>query len=140
MLEAFPSVILSDTWWGSFTDGELAYWVTTHARREISSELLEPYLAICPFILRNASSLPLPVHRFAVRVAHLTLYGRGDAVWSDEVRVRYEGPTEGSELQYTGRVPAEAGVVDRLAGPREAPASGLHAITFGRLRSLSGIS
>ncbi|MDX1647951.1 MAG: hypothetical protein R3304_12465, partial [Longimicrobiales bacterium] len=87
-LEEVPSQVLSDTWWGSFTEGELGYWVETRARREMDPSLYEPHLAICPFILSNGSDQVLPVERFALRVSYLTLFGRGTACWTDEVLVR----------------------------------------------------
>jgi hypothetical protein len=136
-LEELPSVVLSDTWWGTFTEGELAYSVHTRARRAVAPDIFEPHLAVCPFELVNASAQALPVERFAVRVAALTLFGRGDAVWTDEMLVRYHGAQEGSEIQYTGKVPRDAGTVTRIAEPREPAPKGLHARTFGMLRHLS---
>lgn len=134
-LEEFPSVVLSDTWWGSFTEGDLGYWLETRARREITAELFSPHLAVCPFFLVNSSSQALPVERFAVRVAYLTLFGRGEAVWTDEVQVRYSGGPEGSEIRYTGKVPDDAGDVAPLADSREPAPRGFNARTFGRLKA-----
>ncbi|NNF14134.1 MAG: DUF432 domain-containing protein [Gemmatimonadetes bacterium] len=134
-LEEFPSVVLSDTWWGSFTEGDLGYWLETRARREITPELYSPHLAVCPFVLVNRSDQPLPVERFAVRVAYLTLFGRGQAVWTDEVQVRYSGGPEGSEIHYTGKVPEDAGDVAPLATSREPAPRGFNARTFGRLKA-----
>lgn len=134
-LEEFPSVVLSDTWWGAFTEGEVGYWLETRARREITPELYSPHLAVCPFTLVNRSTQSLPVERFAVRVAYLTLFGRGNAVWTDEVQVRYRGGPEGSEIRYTGKVPDDAGDVELLADSREPAPRGFHARTFGRLKA-----
>lgn len=139
-LESFPSLVLSDTWWGTFTEGEVAYWIPTRARRAVTAEVFDPHLAICPFLLVNRSDQALPIERFAVRVSHLTLFGKGPAAWTDEVRVSYQGANVGSEVRYTGVLPKEAGDVQRLADPREPPPRGLHARTFGRLRSISGLS
>lgn len=137
-LEEVPSQVLSDTWWGTFTEGEIGYWVETRARREIDPSSYEPHLAICPFLLSNASDQALPVERFAVRVAYLTLFGRDRARWTDEVQVRYKGGVEGSEIRYTGRVPEMAGDVELMAPSREKAPRGLHARTFGMLRSRVG--
>lgn len=134
-LEEFPSVVLSDTWWGSFTEGEVGYWLGTRARREMTPDLYSPHLAVCPFVLVNRSDQPLPVERFAVRVAYLTLFGRGQSVWTDEVQVRYRGGSDGSEIRYTGNVPEDAGEVSRLADSREPAPRGFNARTFGRLKA-----
>ncbi|MDX1495841.1 MAG: hypothetical protein R3253_17350 [Longimicrobiales bacterium] len=134
-LEEFPSLVLSDTWWGTFTEGELGYWLETRARRQIGPELYQQHLAICPFVLVNRSDSPLPVERFAVRVAYLTLFGRSGAVWTDEVQVRYRGGPEGSEIRYTGKVPDDAGDVELMAKSREPAPRGFHARTFGRLKA-----
>lgn len=132
-LEEFPSLVLSDTWWGSFTEGELAYWLETRARRDVSTDLPDPHLAICPLLLVNRSDQRLPVERFAIGVAYLTLLRRDEVVWTDEVQVRYRGGHEGSEIRYTGEVPESVGPVEPLAGSREAAPKGLRARTFGRL-------
>jgi hypothetical protein len=132
-----PSLILSDTWVGTFTEGVLGYWLTTKARRAISSDLFEPYLAMCPLRLRNESNEALAVERFAVRTSHLSLFSDKGRIWADEVGVRYEGTAEGSEIKYTGKVPKEAPEAQQIAFPREPAPRGLRALTFG-IRQLSG--
>lgn len=140
VLESFPSLVLSDTWWGTFTEGEVAYWVPTRARRSIAGDPFDAHLAISPFLLVNEADHPLPIERFAVRVSHLTLFGRGAAAWTDEVRVTYRGAQTGSEVRYTGELPPEAGDVEQLAPRREAPPRGLNMLTFGRTRALGGFA
>jgi hypothetical protein len=140
VLESYPSIVLSDTWWGSFTDGEIAYWLPTRARRAITPDVSEPHFAVCPFLLANRSDVPLPIERFAVNVSYPTVCASRSDLWTDEVQVRYEGVQEGSELRYTGRVPKEAGPVEQMVPPAEPPPGSLHARTFGRLRALSGLS
>ena len=137
-ISELPSVVLSDTWWGDFVDGELAYWVRTRARRVVSPEVFQSHLAICAFALENQSAEALTVDRFAVRVAYLTLFGRDREIWTDEVQVRYEGAEEGSEIHYSGRIAKEASDVELIAEPRQPPPRGLHARTFSRLRALGG--
>jgi hypothetical protein len=138
VLAELPSLVLSDTWWGTHTEGQLAYWLPTRARRATSPEIFEPHLAVCPLLLENASNEPLAVERLAIRTDHLTILGNGAATWTDEVLVEYQGASEGSELMYTGEALEEAGDVRRIAEPREIPPRGLRARTFGRLRAMSG--
>lgn len=133
MIAEVPSIVLSDTWWGTFTEGEIAYWLTTTARAEVSDHLFLPHVAMCPFRFANKAEDALPVERFAVRVPHLTLFADGAHMWTDEVRVRYAAASEGSEIGFTGMPPAEAPDAKRIADPRIPSRRRFHARTFGRL-------
>lgn len=132
-----PSFVLSDTWWGTVAEGELAYWLETKARAEISPDLFVPHIAMCPIHLENGSDHPLPVDRFAVRALHLSLFEHEGRVWTDDVRVRYLAAAEGSEIRFGAEPPEEEPAGTRLAEPRVAIRRGLQARTFNRLRSLS---
>jgi hypothetical protein len=132
-----PSIVLSDTWWGTLEEGELSYWLTTTARSEMAPELFLPHLGVCPLRLVNQSNHALPVERFALQVAHLTLFEADARCWTDEVRVRYEDSPEGSEIRFDEEPPPEAPGAALLAPARVKAARGLHARTFDRLRSIS---
>lgn len=132
-----PNFVLSDTWWGTVEEGELAYWLETKARAEISPDLFVPHIAMCPIHLENGSDHPLPVDRFAVRALHLSLFEHEGRVWTDDVRVRYMAAAEGSEIRFGGEPPRQEPSGSRLAEPRVPIRRGLQARTFNRLRSLS---
>lgn len=139
-LTEVPTVTLSDTWWGTPTEGELCWWLSTTARREVTSEVFEPHVAVCPLALVNRSDDELPVEKIAVRVAHLTLFSDEGRLWADGTRIRYRGVEEGSDLEFSGRPPDEAPDAVRVVEPREeAPSRGFHARTFARLKSLPGL-
>lgn len=137
-LATIPSITSSDTWWGSLEEGELCYWVQTHARRVITADLFENHLAICPLQLQNRSSGSLPVEKVALRVGFLTLYAHDGSIWADETSVRYQGDVEGSRLDMAGTPPREVPDATLLAPPRTKMARGFKARTFHRLRSLQG--
>lgn len=139
LIADLPSVVLSDTWFGTFTEGLLAYWLTTKARRAVTHDLFEPHLAMCPLSLMNHSDEALPVERFTVRVSHLSLFAEQDRIWTDEVQVRYEASDEGSVVQYTSTVPPEAPGAKLIAIPQERAPRRLRALTFG-IRNLSGLA
>lgn len=139
-LSDLPSVVLSDTWWGSVTEGELCYWLRTTARREVRPEVFAPHVAVCPLQLSNRADEELPVEKIALRVAHLSLFSDEGRFWADETRVRYRGVEQGSDVDVSGRPPSEAPDAIRVTEPREAPPSrGLRTRTFARLRSLPGL-
>lgn len=141
LLTELPSVVLSDTWWGSFTEGELCYWLRTTARREVSSEVFAPYVAVCPLELSNHSDDELAVEKIALRVLHLSLFGEDGRLWADETRVRYRGAEQGSKIDVSGKRPPEASGARLVTPPREEPpARGFQARTFARLKSLSGLA
>lgn len=137
-LVQIPTHILSDTWFGDFTEGELAYALPTSARREITPEVFAPHLAICPLVLGNDASDQLEVKKLCLRVAHLSIFARGPELWSDETRVQYQGEDEESRLRITGKVPPEATEAVRVTPPRVPLARGFRARTFARLADFSG--
>lgn len=134
-----PSVVLSDTWWGTLEEGELGYWLTTKARAALTEDLFLPHFGVCPLCLTNDSGDALPVQRFALQVVHLSLFSDGRKTWTDQVRVRYEGSPDGSEIRFGEEPPDEAAGARLLAGPRVSAARGIHMRTFDRLRSLSNL-
>lgn len=139
LLMEVPTVDLSDTWWGGFLEGELCYWLHTHARRGVRPELLQPYLAMCPLLLVNRSGMDLKVEKLAFRVAHLSLFLHQGGLWADESLVRYQGEAEGSEVQTTGKPPPEAAGAPQVVAPRLPTARSFSARTFARLRGLPGM-
>lgn len=132
-----PSLVLSDTWWGTVQEGELAYWLSTKARAALTPDLFVPHLAVCPIHLENQSDEALPVDKFAVRSIHLSLFEKDGRTWTDEVRVRYVAAAEGSEIRMAGEPPVEEPGAERLSEPRVPIRRGLQARTFDRLKSLS---
>jgi len=43
-IDEVPTVILSHTWFGTFTEGDLCYWLTSSARREAVADARRPFL------------------------------------------------------------------------------------------------
>lgn len=135
-----PTLVTSDTWWGTLEEGELCYWLPTRARRRWSDDLVEPHLVACPLRLVNRSEDDLHVDKVALRVAYLSIFRVGGALWSDETRVLYTGEAEGSRLEMAGRAPDEAPEATRVAHPVERMGRGFRARTFRRLREITGLS
>lgn len=138
VLTEVPTTLLSDTWFGDPTEGELAYFLPTSARRTISPELFEAHRVICPLHLSNPSGDDLLVQKIALRVAHLSLYRSAEELWSGETRVQYQGDAVGSTLRMAGGPPQEAPDAERLAEPRTPLDRSLTARTFARLKHMPG--
>jgi hypothetical protein len=133
-----PTMVLTDTWWGTSQEGELGYGLDTRGRRELQDDEFEEHLGICPLHLENPSEDDLHVDRIALRVAHLSLYRQGHRLWADPTRVRYQGADAGSLIDMSGRPPEEAPDAEHLADPEEPMTRGFTARTFARLRSSIG--
>lgn len=137
VLTEIPTEPLSDTWWGSFLDGEMAYWLTTKGRRTVTPDLFEPHRVMSTLHLSNRSEDDLSVEKLALRVEHLSIYVKEGWLWAEEVEVHYHGEEEGSEIHMVDRPPAEARGAHEIS-PARAQVRSLRARTFARLRAWSG--
>lgn len=139
LLAEVPVQILSDTWWGQLHEGEICYWLPIRARRQAGPDIYRDDRILCPLLLTNRSREELPVEKLLLRCTHLSVFrGRG-SLWSDEVRVRYRGEAELSEIDLTGKPPPEASGAPRISGPRSPEPKGLTAKTFASLKKIPGI-
>lgn len=139
LLYEIPSMVLSDTWWGTFTEGELCYWLPINARRTAPQETILPDRIVCPVELLNQAKEDLPVEKILLPSQHLTVFAGQECLWSDEVKVRHRGDEGGSVVEMTGRPPAEAGDARLLASPRTTAARSFTARTFARIRGFPGL-
>lgn len=137
LLEELFCATLSDTWWGTFMEGEMAYWLPTSAEPAWSPETVEPHVALCPMQLVNRGDSKLNVEKVALRAANLTLFEKDGAFWSDETEVLHYGDPDTAELRVSGRPPEEAKGAHKAASPREPVKGGLRGRTFSRLLNLS---
>lgn len=137
VLTEIPTEPLSDTWWGDFLDGELAYWLSTTGRRVVTPDLFRPNLVMATLQLSNLSEDDLAVEKLALRVEHLSIYLKEDRLWAEEVKVHYHGEELGSEIHMDDEPPVEAEGALELT-PARAQARSFRARTFTRLRAWSG--
>lgn len=133
-----PTVVLSDTWWGTPAEGELGYFLKTRARRRIQpGEFLE-HVCICPVQLVNASDDDFLVTHLALRPLFLGIYRDGARLWSNVTRVRYRGEALESALAVDQGPPPEADAPEVARPPERVMGRGFTARTFSRIRSSLG--
>ena len=123
----------SSTWWGDPTEGELAYRITTGAKRNFGEPEAPDETAVCRLELVNESEQALPVERIAVRAPQLAVFRGPSRFWTNEVRVTFTDEAGGSHVQVLESAPSEAGEVSRVSDPRESAPTGWRALTFARL-------
>jgi Protein of unknown function (DUF432) len=138
-LAEIPTAVLSNTWFGTFTSGELCYWISSGARMQIEPDHSRPYLAICPIQIINRAEEELHVEKFCLRVGRLSLFNHQGQLWADETRINFKGNHEASSIEVSGTAPPEADGAVLVSAPRETDTSGFAAKTFTTLKDLSGL-
>lgn len=86
-----PSVVLSNTWFGSLSSGELGYALRTRARRAADQFEILPGAALSPVRVRNNSSKVLEFERLCIRVPGFSLFRGSANFWTNELSVSYRG-------------------------------------------------
>lgn len=134
-----PSAILSNTWFGSFVEGELCYWISSGARRKIEQDPDRPYLAICPIQIIDATNEELMIEKLCLRVQNLSMFYNGRQLWSDHTIIYYKGKTATSQIEVAHVAPKEAPKSKLVSKPRIVLKKGIATRTFSTLRDLPGL-
>jgi hypothetical protein len=133
-----PSLVLSNTWFGEPTSGELCYALRTRAMRSLEEIEKRPYTAICPVSIRNRSPKELNFERLCVRVEHLNVYRGRQRLWTNELEVRYQGDEYSSQVTIGKGAPKFAEDLIKVCEAREPAEKTLLKQSFSFLRSLTG--
>ncbi|GAB4317683.1 MAG: hypothetical protein Kow0059_10860 [Candidatus Sumerlaeia bacterium] len=134
-----PTAVLSQTWFGDPMGGELCYWISSSARREIHPDPARPHLAICPILIVNESREDLAVEKICLRVPGLTMFIHDHQLWSDETTVKFRGPETGSVILPSGRPPGDGPSWQLIATPRFTVNRWMTARTFATLMEMKGL-
>lgn len=117
LLEALPSLRLSDTWFGPDTrEGELCYAARSEARHSRDELPLRPHRAVTPVTIENRSNQWLTIDRLSIPLPCLAVYGsdRG-ALWTDPISLQH---TDDSQLANLVVGPVPEGL-ERLSPAQE---------------------
>lgn len=99
---------LSNTWFGTPTEGELCYALRTQARRKGETLDFGDWRVVCPVRVRNQSKEILTLQRLCLRLQYLSIFhhaARG--LWSNESSVVFRGGDSWSRVAYARKAPAE---------------------------------
>ncbi|MGA0368894.1 MAG: hypothetical protein ACO3N7_05530 [Kiritimatiellia bacterium] len=98
---------LSNTWFGTPTDGELCYAMRTLARREGENLDFGPERIICPVRIRNQTKEIISFERLCLRVQYLNIYETSrKGLWANESSVMMRGDVTGSRVAFASKAPA----------------------------------
>ncbi len=134
-----PTVIISNTWFGTFFEGELCYWISSGVRQQVEPDSTRSYSAVCPIQLINKSEEDLLVEKICLRVHNLSLFFDNMQLWSDEIKILYKGSNDISQIKATGAPPQESPSAVLLTSPRKLVKKSIAAKTFASLKDLPGL-
>ena len=129
-LATYPSVRLSDTWFGSKSEGSLCYALKTPARRKLDKVERREHLAVCPVIVVNESTEPLQCEKINVDGSFLELYLGPEGLWTNPVKVSYQGKEATSKVDFDYSQPKTSRKLVKVAEARERPKRGILRKTF----------
>jgi hypothetical protein len=137
-LGEMPATILSNTWFGEPTSGELCYALRAGATEAPEQLDIRSDEAICPITIRNRAPRELDLQRLCVRVEHLEVYGKMRRLWTNELEVRFTGEERSSQITIGNGPPGYAEKAEKLCEARRKADSTFLKQSFSFLRSLTG--
>jgi hypothetical protein len=130
VLGTVPSRPLSDTWFGTTTEGVLCYSLPCPAGMDIGQLEPLPHQIICPLEVQNRSDDLLMFEKLCLRPGYVGLYCGNTHLWSSTIRIQNEGLFSSTTIRYGGGMPPfEEGLV-QISKPEKREEKGLHRLTF----------
>lgn len=128
-----PVLQLSNTWFGTPMEGELAFAMRTLAKREVEDLDFHPWRAVCPVRIKNQSKEKLQFERICLRVRYLDLYHAPvQGIWANESGLTVRGDSSWSRITYGRGAPGELKQAKLLEKARDEVRGGFS------LKSLTG--
>lgn len=106
MLTEIPTIVLSNTWFGDPTTGELCYSIMTRARRSIDDVEIYPHIVVCPVQIINRSQINLDFQKLSVHVEHFKIYSGHKRLWTNEVYINFVSEDQLSKVEFSDKIPA----------------------------------
>ena len=135
-----PTMPLSNSWFGSFTEGELCYAMKTTAKLHQEDLILSAQRAVFPVEIRNASHEKLNFERLCLRPQFLNIYQGDSCMWTSKARVSYRGEEVWSRMVYSSLAPDYDNAKRLLGKARESLQRGALLKTFDGLKQRVDLS
>ena len=137
VLMEIPTVLLSNTWVGSPSAGELSLSLKTSAVRKIDNLNPKPNRAGCPVLIKNLSSVPLEVEKICIHTENLSIYRGNSRLWTNKMIISYLGPDKTSEIKRLKSAPGMEPDEKLLSKPVVQAKSGILRKSFDLFKQLS---
>jgi len=129
-----PSMALTNSWFGTFTEGELCYALKTTAKLHQHDMLPAAHRAVFPLEIKNASAERLKFVRLCIRPQYLNMFQGENRLWTSKGRVSYRGEDKWSRIVYASGAP-DYDQADAMVGKaRDAMKRGALLNTFDTLK------
>lgn len=128
---------LSQTWFGEFHNGLLAYSCELELADCLTVPQAKPHHIICPIKLVNDAHTILDVQRLLLHSEYLTVYGKDLELFANEVKIKFKGENEMSDVQYASQAPTCSVHKSQLNSPRNPKMSSVISKSFHFIKSLS---
>jgi hypothetical protein len=113
-----PTQELSSTWFGEPDAGSLAFSLNLDFAEILKKPVKVSPTIICPIHLVNESEDALDVQRLLLQVEYLHVYANKNELWANEVKIRFKGENEVSDVQYINKAPNFGENLRQISAPR----------------------
>jgi len=131
VLGSVPSRVLSETWFGSPTEGELCYSLPFNAEKDLENLNPKPHHIVWPVEILNRSSEELRFEKLCLRPQFVGLYSGDTHIWSSPVHIIRESSFKGSTVKYDKNPPPHELDLMELSKPQKREDRILSRLTFG---------
>jgi hypothetical protein len=100
-----PTIILSNTWYGDPTGGELCYGIKSRTRRSMGELEESSQKAVCTVVVNNLSEVQLDYKKFCIHVENLKLYKGVKRLWTNMVNINFFSEDQPSQIELSQKKP-----------------------------------
>jgi len=137
VLREVPTAVLSTTWLGDTTEGELCY--SLGAEGSPPGTEGPPGTVACTVRVRNMSQQELDLKRVRLPVANLAVFRSESGLWTNTVELLFQGDAQMARIEIGDTAPEAAGACARISEPRTTPDRSLVGRSFQALRMITGM-
>lgn len=131
-----PSIVLSNSWFGPTTEGELCYAMRTTAKLRQQDLQPHPHRAVVPFEIRNLSDEKLDFTRLCLHTRNLRIFQGHERMWTNQGRATYRGEEKWSRVVYARGVPPFGGAKQMIGKARDPSDRGAILRTFDNWKTM----
>jgi hypothetical protein len=132
-----PSSVLSNTWFGSFSEGVHCYSIRTPSKMRYTDLGKAPNRIICPIEIKNKSKEKLNFSHLCVRVEYLDIYQGENYLWSNLGHVSYGGEDNWSKIIFSEGKPSYDGVSKIIGKARRQANNNIILKSFDNIKNIS---